>query len=366
LYVPANVRDSAWDAGIAAVLRSQFRYTMTRQSRALGQNSMWRFVRYAGLALALAALIAVGPVIYRLNRCVLDDLVSLITPTPPFFATFLGVSTLLIDDGTEALLIDGYFTRPTVSSGSSTVTPDNSKIDTALDTAQVTTTTTTRALRLAAVVVNHSHYDHAMDAPEVANKTDALLVGSTTTANIGRGRNVPVPEDRLRTFNATGESNFCLGRFRVTAVPTGHLQIPLLPTPSGEITTPSNPTTVDEYVEGGTYAIFVRRRARTMMVQGSAGFAPGALQGRRADVVYLAVAGLSSILSSSNDYWNETVGVVMPRRIFPIHWDPLGGPLTDDPQFQIGLNFAEGRANDSGIEFQKPAVGQKLEPFAGL
>jgi L-ascorbate metabolism protein UlaG (beta-lactamase superfamily) len=328
---------------------------------------MRRFIRVAALALALAALIAVGPVIYRLNSCVLDDLVSRITPTPPFFVTFLGVSTLLIDDGTDAILIDGYFTRPQITSGSSTVTPDNSKIDIALETAQVTTTTTTRALRLAAVVVNHSHYDHALDAPEVANKTDALLVGSTTTANIGRGRNVPVPEDRLRIFNATGASNFCLARFRVTAVPTGHLQIPLLPTPSGEITTPSNPTTVDGYVEGGTYAIFVRRRARTMMVQGSAGFAPGALQGRSADVVYLAVAGLSPLTPGSNDdYWNETVATVMPRRIFPIHWDPLDGPLTDEPQFQLGLNIAEGRAQDAAIEFQKPAVGQKLEPFAGL
>jgi L-ascorbate metabolism protein UlaG (beta-lactamase superfamily) len=273
---------------------------------------------------------------------------------------------LLIDDGADAILIDGYFTRPDVTSGSSTVTPDDGKIEAALETAQVSTTTTTRALRLAAVVVNHSHYDHALDAPEVANKTTALLVGSTTTANIGRGRTVPVPEDRLRTFNAAGESNFCLGRFRVTAVPTGHLQLPLIPTPSGEITTPSNPTTVDAYVDGGTYAIFVRRRARTIMVQGSAGFAPGALQGRRADVVYLAVAGLTSLLPSSNDYWNETVGMVMPRRIFPIHWDPLGGPLTDSPQFQAGLNFAEDRATNANIEFQKPAVGQKLEPFAGL
>ena len=28
--------------------------------------------------------------------------------------TFLGVSTLLVDDGTSALLTDGFFTRPSV------------------------------------------------------------------------------------------------------------------------------------------------------------------------------------------------------------------------------------------------------------
>ncbi len=56
----------------------------------------------------------------------------------------------------------------------------------------------------------------------------------------------------------------------------------------------------------------------------------------------------------------------MPRRIYPIHWDALGGPLTDDVQFDAGLDFASERASDAGIEFRKPEVGQKLEPFAGL
>jgi L-ascorbate metabolism protein UlaG (beta-lactamase superfamily) len=325
---------------------------------------MRRYI-YAGLAATLLALIAAG-IVLTVDRCRFDTLLVRLFPTPPLFVTFLGVSTLLIDDGTDAILIDGYFTRPQTSSGSSTVTPDDGKIEAALQTAQVTTTTTTRTLRLAAVVVNHSHFDHAMDAPEVANKTGALLVGSTTTANIGRGRPVPVPEDRLGIFNATGESRFCLARFRVTAIPTGHLQIPLVPTPTGEITTPSNPTTVNGYVEGGTWAIFVQRRGRTMMVQGSAGFSANALQGRRADVVYLAVAGLSSVLPDSQTYWNETVGMVMPRRIFPIHWDRLGGDLTNDVQFQIGFNFAQTQAANANIEFQKPDVGVKLEPFAGL
>src|SRR5262245_21740773 len=329
-------------------------------------DGMRRYIRYAGLAATLLALVAAGIIVLRFDRCTWDTLLARLFPAPPFFVTFLGVSTLLIDDGAEAIVIDGYFTRPQTSSGSSTVTPDGGKIDTALQTAQVTTATTTGTLTRAAVVVNHSHFDHAMDAPEVANKTGALLVGSTTTANIGRGRTVPVPEDRLRIFNDTGESRFCLARFRVTAVPTGHLQLTLFPTPSGVINTPTNPTTVNGYVEGGTWAIFVQRRGRTMMVQGSAGFAPGALQGRQADVVYLAVAGLSSLLPDSASYWDETVGMVMPRRIFPIHWDRLGGDLTNDVQFQIGLNFAADRAANANIEFQRPDVGVKLEPFAGL
>jgi L-ascorbate metabolism protein UlaG (beta-lactamase superfamily) len=331
---------------------------------------MRRLVWYAGVIAAVLALIAAAVVrLYPFDRCILDDLAHSSAPPPPLFVTFLGVSTLLIDDGTDAILIDGYFTRPGVTFGSTPVAPDHGKIDAALATAQITTTTVARSLRLAAVVVNHSHYDHALDAPEVANKTGARLVGSATTANIARGRDAPVPEQRLRVFNAAGDTRLCLGSFTTTAVRTGHLRIAGIVPAAGEITTPANPTTADSYVEGGTWTIFVRRRGRTIMVQGSAGFAPGALAGRRADVVYLAVAGLSSsplVAGPSNDYWSETVATVMPRRIYPIHWDPLGGPLTNDPQFQAGLDFASQRAADAGIEFQKPEVGQKLEPFAGL
>jgi L-ascorbate metabolism protein UlaG (beta-lactamase superfamily) len=329
---------------------------------------MGRLFRYAGLAAGLLALAVGITLIPRIDRCLLDDLVPIFNPTPPpFFVTFLGVTTLLIDDGADAILIDGSFTRPAVSSGSSTVVPDagaGGKIDTELGAAQITTATASRTLRLVAVVVNHSHYDHALDAPEVANKTNATLVGSSTTATIGRGRSTPVPESRLRIFNTTGETRFCLGRFSLTAVRTGHLQFAGVP--FGEIATPTNPTTVDGYVEGGTYALFIRRRARTMMVQGSAGFAAGALQNRRADVVYVAVGGLLPVGQASTNFWNETVTAVMPRRIFPIHWDPLDGDLTDTPTGigTIGIDFARNQAGS--IDFQVPQVRVKTEPFAGL
>jgi L-ascorbate metabolism protein UlaG (beta-lactamase superfamily) len=41
--------------------------------------------------------------------------------------------------------------------------------------------------KIAALVTCHSHLDHAMDVAEVAKRTGALLVGSESTANIGRG-----------------------------------------------------------------------------------------------------------------------------------------------------------------------------------
>ncbi|MGH8808989.1 MAG: MBL fold metallo-hydrolase, partial [Noviherbaspirillum sp.] len=71
---------------------------------------------------------------------------------------FLGVSTLLFDDGETAILTDGFFSRPAkmeVLLGK--VAPDTASIARSLQRAGIT--------RLAAVLVGHSHYDHVMDAP---------------------------------------------------------------------------------------------------------------------------------------------------------------------------------------------------------
>src|SRR5438128_1432793 len=85
--------------------------------------------------------------------------------------TFLGVSTLLFNDAETALRTDGFFTRPdprTVFTRK--LAPDSERIAKCLERAGIT--------RLAAVIVTHSHYDHAMDAPEVARRTGAVVVGS--------------------------------------------------------------------------------------------------------------------------------------------------------------------------------------------
>ncbi len=286
----------------------------------------------------------------------------------PFQVTFLGASTLLFEDRSQALLIDGFFTRPTISLTNTTVTPDEAAIDKALEAAQITTTAATRTLSLAGVVVNHSHYDHAMDSSVVADRTGALLVGSETTANIARGR--AFPEAQIRVIS--GGESFCVGRFRVSLVRTGHVPLPFGLDNLGDITAPTVPTTVGDYKEGGTFAIFVQYsgRGRTIMVQGSAGFSANALQGKSAAVAYLAVGGLSlnSNATHRDNYWTEVMRVA-PQRVVPIHWDDLSGPAasaTPNDSGKAGIAFIEDRAKTAGINFQLPTIGTKVDPFAGL
>lgn len=334
---------------------------------------MWRLISAVSLMGAiLAALLLV-----RVDACpqpmnILEYLrtYGLRIFGSPLRVTFLGASTLLFEDASQAILIDGYFTRPPLDfpPSATVVAPNEAAIDAALGQAQITTTAVSRALSLVGVVVNHSHYDHAMDSSVVADRTGALLVGSNSTANIARGR--MFPEERLRVVS--GGESFCVGRFRVSMLRTGHVPLPFGGN-TGDITEPSVPATVGDFKEGGTFAIFIQYSGRgsTILVQGSAGFAPGALQGRTAAVAYLAVGGLSLPTNNAHRdaYWNE-VTVVAPRRIMPIHWDSLAGALDASigptADGSAGIEFIEERAQAAGIEVQRPTVLGKVDPFAGL
>ena len=102
----------------------------------------------------------------------------------------------------------------------------------------------------------------------------------------------------------------------------------------------------------------------------------GLLTGRAAGaatVAYLAVGGLSlksNTARPAEALLLERGGVVAPRRIVPIYWDSLAGPLTasvaPNDDGKAGIAFIEERANTAGIGFQLPTIGSKVDPFAGL
>ena len=93
---------------------------------------------------------------------------------------YAGTATMLISDGTTDWMTDGWFTRPgPITTLLGKIEPDRDNITYGLDAMGVDT--------LAAVIPLHSHYDHAMDTPEVAMRTGATVYGSDATANICRG-----------------------------------------------------------------------------------------------------------------------------------------------------------------------------------
>ena len=298
--------------------------------------------------------------------------VIFVGPPPQLSVTYLGASSLLIHDGSQGILIDGFFTRPT----GIFIQPDQPPaIDAALNALHITTTDTQRQIQLRAVIVNHSHFDHAMDSPLVAQKTSATLVGSSSTANIAAGLNFTGLFRPIDNGNGSGE--FCFGNFGVTTIKTDHVRFNNVILAGGDITAPLTPglfTNVGDYKEGGTYAVFVRyRNARKMLIQGSAGFVVGALLTHQADVAFIAVGGLghTSNVNNREPYWHETVEAVDAKRVFLIHWDDLGATVdwSGGPQepgvetdTQAGLDFMLGK-NGAQRTVSKLKILDPVDPY---
>jgi len=228
--------------------------------------------------------------------------------------TFLGVSTLLFDDGESAVLFDGFFSRPSLLRvGLGRIAPDEDRIDRALRRLGFGTTDR----QIDAVVPVHSHYDHALDSAEVARRTGAMLVGSESTAQVGRGGGLP--EDRIRVV-APGEQ-VSFGDWSLCFVESAHCPPDRFP---GAITEPVvPPVRAAAYRCGSAWSVLVSHAGgRTALVQGSAGFVPGALDDCSAEVAYLGVGMLGHQSADYiRDYWSHTVRAVGARSIVLTHWD---------------------------------------------
>ncbi len=236
---------------------------------------------------------------------------------------FTGTSTLLFSDGETDWMIDGWFSRPgPLEVAFGRIEPDLAAIERGLARNGVE--------RLAAVIPVHSHYDHAMDAPEVARRTGALLVGSESTANIGRGWGLE--ESRIRV--ARDREPMQLGRFTVTLIESRHFQFPDPAVRERALGDPRiaeplvPPVRMWDYRLGKAYAVHVSHPRGSWLVQGSAGWVEGGLEGYRADTVFLGTGGLGTQTEEYRErYWEETVTRVGAKRVIPIHWDSLTGPI---------------------------------------
>jgi L-ascorbate metabolism protein UlaG (beta-lactamase superfamily) len=283
-------------------------------------------------------------------------------PGAPLTVTWLGVSTLLIDDGSSALMTDGFFSRPSLPAvGLRKLVPSAPRVDGCLTRAGVR--------QLAAVIPVHTHFDHALDSPLVAERTGARLIGGTSAANIARGHGLA--EDRI--IVADSGAPITVGSYDLTLIESHHCPPDRFP---GVITAPVvPPAKVSAYRCGEAWSVLIHHRPtdRRLLVQGSAGYVPGSLQGRRAEVVYLGLGQLG--LQSKRylvEYWTETVRAVGARTVIGIHWDdffrPLAKPLralpyaTDD--LDVTLRVLGELADQDGVTLHLPTVWQREDPWA--
>lgn len=234
--------------------------------------------------------------------------------------TYFGTTTLLFDDGADQVFFDVHFTRPSLpryifgrAATDAALAADLMRIH--------------RVDRLRAIFISHSHHDHVMDAPYVARRSGAALYGSPSALNVARGGGVA--EDQLNAFRA-GET-YSVGNFRVTVLASKHSKPTLLNNDLGQtIDAPlRQPARLRAYKEGGSYDFYVENGGKRYLIRPSFSYVERQLDGVRADVLFLGVAGLGKADGETEDrFFAETVAKVRPRLVIPLHWDNFFRPLS--------------------------------------
>lgn len=277
---------------------------------------------------------------------------------------FLGVSTLVISDGETVLITDGFFTRPALRRLLGKVAPDLEAIRSCLARAGVSSAD--------AVLVAHSHYDHAFDSPEVARLTEARLVGSSSTLQIGRGYGLA--EERMTEVTVGSPIRF--GRFTVHTIVSEHSPHAHYP---GRIDRPlTPPARISAYKMAECYAMVIDHvdasgSPRRILVHASAGYLPEMFAGVRADVAFLGIGTLGKQSPEFRErYWRETVLATGVKLVIPIHWDdftvPLSKPLVPMPlvadDFDATWRFLTDRGRRDDVIVRIPREWVWMDPLA--
>jgi L-ascorbate metabolism protein UlaG (beta-lactamase superfamily) len=284
-----------------------------------------------------------------------------------FAVTFLGVASLLLDDGQSAVMTDGFFSRPSLPKLLlRPISPDLPRIDSALGRLGFGPD----SRQLAAVAPVHSHFDHVMDSAVVASRTGARLVGGESTANVGRGAGLGPEQITVVTPGVPA----VYGAFTLTHIESTHCPPDRFPGVIEEPVVP--PVKTAAYKCGEAWSILVEHTSgRTALLQGSAGYVEGSLSGKSADVAYLGIGQLGVRDEEYiRAYWAETVEAVGARRVVLTHWDDffrgLEVPLRALPyagdDLDVTMRIFTELATEQGVALHLPTLWRREDPWSGL
>lgn len=228
---------------------------------------------------------------------------------------WLGTAGVFISDGDTGILIDPYVSRFGIFKIAMglPLQPDKEAVKKWL--------ARLGGKNIQAVVVSHSHFDHCLDAPYFALETDALLIGSESTLNVGRGASMA--KERLKAV--TGSQTMTLGKFKLQFIESQHGPAFLgrVPYP-GIIDKPlAPPRPARDYKLGKTFSILISHPAGTIVHHGSAGYMPGMYDHVTADIVLLGIAGRGD----TETYLKNVPLALGAKLLIPIHFDNFFIPL---------------------------------------
>lgn len=174
------------------------------------------------------------------------------------------------------------------------------------------------------VLVGHTHFDHAIDVPEICRMFNAKAYGSNSLVNLmalwGRADRV-VEVEPHRTYE--------LGPFEVSFTPSCHsklllgLKVPM----DGELTCEHlDGLAPSAYRCGQVWGIRIKVAGITLYHQGSANLLDDEITEAGVDVFLAGIAGRSF----TEDYWPRILRKLEPRLVVASHFDNFFKPI-DEP-----------------------------------
>jgi len=285
------------------------------------------------LRLVLAAAIAASPTLAAAADAFsrLSRLAQSAAGPGQVSVRFMGTSTILVEADGAQVLVDGFFSRPTLGEMlSPTMPPKTGVIGQALARAGI------EKPKLKAILVAHAHHDHAMDSAWIAHQLGAVLVGSDSVRHVANGQGFA---GKIHFQEIQGGQTIevpvraGIGReaiqFRITAYCSPHSATwfslkPLtqdLPKNAGALA----------YTAGPNYSYLIEYKGVRLLVHPSGGYRPGLYRGLRVDVLFLGLARTGRLFHAGETeaYWREVVEETQPSLVIPIHWDDFTKPIND-------------------------------------
>ncbi len=232
------------------------------------------------------------------------------TVRAPLALTYLGVAGWQLEAAGKVILTDPYFSRP--ASGDAPLIPDAAAI-----AAHV-------PARADLIVVGHSHYDHLLDAAEVAKRSGAELIGSLSTIRVARASGVA--DDHLTGIS--GGEDLERPGFSVRVIPSLHSMIGADEGLGEIVENPVLPMTRAGYRAGGTFAYLVRIAGHQVLVLDTANFIERELVGLHPDIAIVA-PGLRDQVHGYTCRLLHALGD--PPIVIATHFDDWRGPPVDHP-----------------------------------
>jgi L-ascorbate metabolism protein UlaG (beta-lactamase superfamily) len=184
------------------------------------------------------------------------------------------------------------------------------------------------------VLVGHTHFDHAVDAPALARRLDCKAYGSASLLNLMALHEMPeraVEVDPYRVYE--------LGPFEVSFTPSVHSKLLLgLAVPyDGELTCEHlDSLSPAAYRCGQVWGISIAVAGVRFYHQGSANLIDDAVRERGVDVFLAGVAGRGF----TERYWQRILPLLEPRAVVPTHYDNFFRPLGQDLEFVTAADLA--------------------------